>query len=86
MDLKQKFDGVKTKVVGAAATAGTSILLATQCFAADADVSTAMATAMATVKTDMMGVISVVAPIGIAIAGVILVWRRGIGFFKSISK
>lgn len=84
-NLKEKFTGLKSKVVAVPVAASTALLMATNCFAAD-EVTTAMTTAMTTVKTDMLSVIAVVAPIGIAIAGVILVWRRGIGFFKSISK
>lgn len=82
---KEKFQGAKMKIVGASVAVGTSVLMASPCFADDG-VTTAMTTAMTSVKTDMLGVIAVVAPIGIAIAGVILVWKRGIGFFKSISK
>lgn len=84
-ELKTKASCLKSKVVAVPVAASTALLMATNCFAAD-EVATSMTSAMTAVKTDMLSVISVVAPIGIAIAGVILVWRRGIGFFKSISK
>lgn len=53
---------------------------------ADESTTTAMTTAMSTIKTDALGAIAAVAPIGLGIMGVFLVWRYGIKFFKSISK
>lgn len=53
---------------------------------ADEATTTAMTGAMETIKTDAIGAIASVAPIGLSIMGVFLVWRYGIKFFKSISK
>ena len=60
------------------------IMLSFPAFAAE-EIDTAMTTALGTVKTDMLSVISVVAPVGVAIMGVVLVWRKGLSFFKSIT-
>jgi len=46
----------------------------------------AITTALTTVQTDALEVISAVAPIAIGIAGAFLVWRYGMKFFKAISK
>lgn len=50
------------------------------------DVSTTMGTALTGIQTQTMSAIGVVAPIGLSIMGVFLVWRYGLKFFKSISK
>lgn len=47
---------------------------------------TAMTTALTAVQSDALEVIAAVAPIAIGIAGVFLVWRYGMKFFKAISK
>ncbi len=46
----------------------------------------AVTTALQTVADDITGVLTGVAPIAIGIAGVFLVWRYGLRFFKAISK
>ena len=46
----------------------------------------AVTEALQTIATDIQGVLTAVAPIAIGIAGVFLVWRYGLRFFKSISK
>jgi hypothetical protein len=48
-------------------------------------ITTAMTTALTAVQTDVMGVMAVVAPIGIGIAGAFLVWKLGFKFFKSLT-
>lgn len=42
--------------------------------------------ALQNVANDIMGVITGIAPIALGVAGVFLVWRYGMRFFKSISK
>lgn len=42
--------------------------------------------ALQNVASDITGVLGAVAPIAIGIAGVFLVWRYGMRFFKAISK
>jgi len=74
----------KGKILATVSTIGVALATSIPCYAAEID--GAMTTALGAVKTDMMGVIAVVAPVGIAIAGALLIWKRGIGFFKSISK
>lgn len=46
----------------------------------------AVISALQTVASDITGVLSGVAPVAIGVAGVFLVWRYGIRFFKAISK
>jgi hypothetical protein len=53
---------------------------------ADDGTTTAMTTALTSVKTDSLAALAVVAPIAIAIMGAFLVWRYGIKFFKSLAK
>lgn len=42
--------------------------------------------ALTEVATEIKEVITSIAPIGLGIAGVFLVWRYGMRFFKSVSK
>lgn len=86
MKLVEKIKEKKNQIGVAALT--TAMTLAPTCLthAAEGDVTTSMTTAMTQVKTDSLGAISAVAPIGISIMGAFLVWRYGIRFFKSISK
>lgn len=46
----------------------------------------AVLAALQSVATDITGVLTGIAPVAIGIAGVFLVWRYGLRFFKSISK
>lgn len=52
----------------------------------DSGVVSSMTTALSAIKTDALDAIGAVAPIGIGIMGVFLVWRYGIRFFKGLSK
>ncbi len=49
-------------------------------------VATAIGSALESIKTDALGVIATVAPVGLSIAGAFFVWRMGVRFFKTISK
>lgn len=49
-------------------------------------ISTAVTTALTSVQSEALDVLSAVAPIAITIMGAFLVWRYGMRFFKSISK
>lgn len=42
--------------------------------------------ALTTIAGDVTSVIGAVAPIGLGIAGMFLVWKYGLRFFKSFSK
>lgn len=46
----------------------------------------AVGTALGTVASDILAVITSVAPVALSVAGAFLVWRYGMKFFKSISK
>lgn len=76
----------KVKLVAMGATATTALAVATPGFCAEGDTATAMGTALTSVKTDALGALAVVAPIGIGIMGAFLVWKYGIRFFKSLAK
>lgn len=74
----------------------TSVVLTTAlpmvCHAADAGASdsgsavSSMSTAFSSAKTDILSGLNTVAPYGIAIVVVFLVWKYGISFFKKLSK
>lgn len=53
---------------------------------ADSGQSTAVVSALETVASDIKATITSIAPVALSIAGVFLVWRYGMRFFKSISK
>ena len=46
----------------------------------------AVTTALKSIATDIIEVLTSVAPVAIGIVGVFLVWRYGMKFFKSLSK
>lgn len=81
-EIRQLLCDSKVKVLGGVTTA----MMIPKVAFADEATTTAMTTAMTGIKTDALGAISAVAPIGLGIMGVFLVWRYGIKFFKSISK
>ena len=54
-------------------------------FAEGTDVAASIGESMGTLKDDALSTIATVAPHGVAIMGVFLVWRYGMRFFKSIS-
>jgi hypothetical protein len=47
---------------------------------------TAFTTALTTIKTDVLSALTVVAPIAIGIAGVFMVYKIGMKFFKGLAK
>ena len=49
-------------------------------------VLTDLTTAIEAVKTDIVAMMVIVAPVAIAIVGIFLVWKYAIRFFKSLSK
>ena len=55
-------------------------------YAEDSATVTAVNAAMSSIQTDAMAVFSSVAPIAVAIAGALIVWRLGLRFFKSLAK
>lgn len=67
----------------------TLMVLATSfgAFAADPGTSNeAVTAALTTVAADIIAGINAIAPIALSIAGVFLVWKYGMKFFKSVSK
>ena len=52
----------------------------------DPTIVTEVSGALENIASDITGVLGAVAPIAIGIAGVFLVWRYGMRFFKAISK
>lgn len=51
----------------------------------DEGMKTAFTTALTTVKTDVTEMVTAALPIGLAIMGLFLAIRLGIGFFRSIA-
>lgn len=49
-------------------------------------VSTVIQTSMQTIVTDTLTTIAAVAPIGITIFGAMFCWKKGIQFFKNVTK
>lgn len=84
-NFKESFLGMKSKMAVAVGSAIAIVSTAVPCFAADSTVATMMGTALGTVKTDFDATVAVVAPIGIGITAVFLIWKLGMKFFKSIT-
>lgn len=68
-----------------ASVAITSSILPTVAHAADS-VSTTISTSMQTIVTDTIASIAAIAPIGITIFGAMFAWKKGIAFFKQVTK
>lgn len=49
-------------------------------------VSDSIGKALQAVGNDVTSAVAVIAPIGLGIFGLFFAWKKGIGFFKSISK
>lgn len=62
---------------------GTLLALSVPTFADEAT-TTAMTTAMTGVKTDIMGMVLVALPIGLAVIASFMGIKKGIGFFKTL--
>jgi hypothetical protein len=52
----------------------------------DSALMTALTTGITGIKTDVISAVTVIAPIALAILGIMLVWKFGIRFFKNLSK
>lgn len=50
------------------------------------DVTTSMTTAMQSIVTQTLNSISAIAPIGITIFGAMFAWKKGVQFFKGVTK
>jgi len=77
--------GIGTKVAVAVGSVPLALAVAVPCFAEESGVASTMATAFGTVKTDFNATVAAIAPIGIGITAVFLVWKFGLKFFKSIT-
>ena len=55
-------------------------------FADTVSVSSMISTSMQTIVTDTISSIAAIAPIGITIFGAMFAWKKGIQFFKSVTK
>lgn len=54
--------------------------------AVDETVVTNMTTAFTTVQDNFNAIVAAVGPIAVGVAGIFIVWRLGVRFFKSIAK
>jgi len=87
-EVKTIIRDVKFKV----ATLSCSILIGLQTcvHAADtpniADVTSSMTSTFATVSSLCLSALAAIAPVGVTIFGAMFVWKKGIGFFKDLTK
>ncbi|GEM_PF-2544665 len=85
-NFKETFRGMKSKMAVAVGSAIAVVSTAVPCFASESStVATMMGTALGTVQSDFNATVAVVAPIGIGITAVFLIWKLGLKFFKSIT-
>lgn len=54
--------------------------------AVDQTVVTNMTTAFTSVKENFNAIVAAIGPIAVGVAGIFIVWRLGVRFFKSIAK
>lgn len=77
--------GMGTKVAVAVGSVPLALSVAVPCFAEESGVASTMATSFGKVATDFNATVDVIAPIGIGITAVFIIWRLGLKFFKSIT-
>lgn len=70
-------------VIGGIAT--TSLIVPQLAFA-EGGVSTTVSSSLQTITTDVLATVAAVAPIGLTIFGAMFAWRKGVQFFKSVTK
>lgn len=86
--MKEKLKGLGGKMLVAGSTiVASGVALTVPAFAAmDETLTTTMTSAFTQVQENFTGVVGIVAPIGIGIAGIFIVWKLGLKFFKSVTK
>lgn len=73
-------------VASVAAIAMTSLASAAEGDVTSATVTTAFQTGFQQMASDALGMIAVIVPIALSVAGVVFLSRRAIGWFKSLAK
>jgi len=82
-NIKNLLNKNRKYVIGTVAVVGT--MVPKLAFAVDG-VSTTIASSMQTIVTDTISSIAAIAPIGITIFGTMFAWKKGVQFFKSVTK
>lgn len=87
--MKKEFTNFIQSSYGKATVVVTSLAMATPVFAevpSPPSIATSISTSMQTIVTDTIATISAVAPIGITIFGAMFCWKKGIQFFRGVTK
>lgn len=90
--MNEKLSALKNKAIIASVPVLACGMIPISAFAAVGDVPadttsiTAMTTAFTAIQTDFVAMVAKVGPIAISIAGVFLIWRYGLRFFRSVSR
>lgn len=86
--MKNKLMAARNKLTIAATVAAVTAMNAMPALAAESGdtVSNALTTGLTSAKTDIMGYIAVILPIGLAVMGAIWGVKKGIAFFRSVAK
>lgn len=93
--MKEKIKGIlhsaEVKIAAAGSTAAVALTVAasaedTAAEAAKASVMTAFETGFQSMATDALTLLAAMVPICLSIAGLVFLARRGVGWFKSLSK
>lgn len=84
--MKREFTNFIQSSYGKATVAVTALAMATPVFAETPSIATSISTSMQTIVTDTIATIGAVAPIGITIFGAMFCWKKGIQFFRGVTK
>lgn len=89
--MKQKIKSFVTEHKVALMSSATAMMVAIPqtAFATEVtppDVASSMATAMQQIVTTTLSAITAIAPIGITIFGAMFAWKKGVQFFKGVTK
>lgn len=89
--MKEKIKGILHSVEAKIAAAGSTAAVALTVAASAADTSaatitTAFQTGFQSMASDALGMIAVIIPIALGVAGAVFLSRKAIGWFKSLAK
>lgn len=83
---KEKVANLKGKVAVGLAVGSTGVMMAVPAYAEGTTTSDILQTGVNTIKTDVLGYVAIILPVGLAIFGAIWGIKKAIAFFKAVAK
>lgn len=83
---KEKVANLKGKVAVGLAVGSTGVMMAVPAYAETTSTSDILQSGVNTIKTDVLGYIAIILPVGLGIFGAIWGIKKAISFFKGVAK